>query len=125
MEPHSDGDDDQHQHIGDSWVIGEIAKNSCDLAPGLGKIRWFCCHSEPSFRSALSSTFFAWLALSVFAAGRFFELRTNCLTFGGAEEVTRFPGDLFFPVVFFERVVMRRDRFTTMTTPIRRCQYAN
>lgn len=122
MEPHSDGDDDQHQHIRDSWVVGETAKNSCDLAPGLGKIRWFCCHSEPSFRSALSSTFFAWLALSAFAVAFRLGFKLG-LTFVGAEEVTRFPGDLFFPVVFFEPVVMRRDRFTMKTTPIRRHQF--
>lgn len=120
MEPHSDGNDDQHQHIRDSWVIGETAKDSCDLAPGLGKIRWFCCHSEPSFRSALISTFFAWLALSVFEGRDDFVFRLF-LTFA-AEEVTRFTGDLFF-VVFFEPVVMRRDRFTMRTTPIRRCQF--
>lgn len=65
---HTDGNDDQHQQVCDSWVIGKTAKDLCDLAAGLGKSGRSFCHSLSSvcFLSAFISTLVAWLALSTF-----------------------------------------------------------
>lgn len=95
MDAHTDGNDDQHQQVCDSWVIGKIAKDLGDLATGLGKIGRCFGHSESLFSlSAFISTFTAWLALSAF------------------DDVFRFAGDIFLTLwweVFFADFFVTRE----------------
>lgn len=98
---HTDENENQHQQIGDAGIVEELACDTCDLAPGLGKIGSAVVHSESSSCwSRFASVFIAELALSVFDPGRFgfAELRTNFLPFVGA--------GFAFPLFFF--TVMRR-----------------
>lgn len=120
MNAKADGNDDQHQQVCDSWVIGEIAKNLSDLATGLGKIGRGFSHSESSVCfNAFISVFIAVLALFVLLDVRapFGALLTSRFDFFGFADFFV----IFFTVGFF--FVMRRWRFTMKTTPKLRCQF--
>jgi len=111
---HSDENEDQHQHIRDSWVVECVANSGCRFGLRGQVVRR---HRFDLFCFKLfNSLLVACLARSVFEAGRFFELRTNFLPDGAFFE------DLAerFTLAFFFLDVMRRD-FTMTTTPRLRC----
>jgi hypothetical protein len=127
---HTDENEHEHQQVGDSCIVCELAYDPCDLAPGLGKIGSAVGHSVSSVCfNAFISVLSAWLALSV-RAGRFVfdELRPTppFVVFAGARIVLRFaPPDLAPGFLLFFFTVMRRCFLTMMTTPKCRCQFEN
>ena len=109
---HTDENEDQHQHIRDSWVVEHRSQSRCDFGLRCKVVRR---HRFDLFCFKLfSSLLVACLARSVFAVAFRFDFML------GLPDGAFFEGlaERFTLAFFF--VVMRRD-LTMTTTPKRRC----